>query len=216
VFDVSEERSKDNKKYTVHSVCYRAVVSLTVCAPDGTVLATYVDGATGEAKNQPSHGDAHDLAMKTALSQALKRAAVNLGDQYGLSLYAKGSTSALVGRTLVYKTHPEAKSAEDSGDVDAHIDEQLPAEDSTADEPRTRSAQPAMEPPTADSTADIVAAAIYAELLAGNTTDLTYQQWVGGLMKRAQQAKCLAVAVDTDAGPMALKLLLQQAVQNAA
>ena len=41
-------------------------------------------------------GDAHDMAIKTAETQALKRAAINLGDQFGLSLYKKGSTGPLV------------------------------------------------------------------------------------------------------------------------
>ena len=38
--------------------------------------------------NQASVGAAHDLAMKSAISQALKRCAANLGDQFGLSLYS--------------------------------------------------------------------------------------------------------------------------------
>ena len=58
------------------------------------------DGATGSASNLPDRGDAHDFAAKNAISYALKRCAKDLGDQFGLSLYNKGSTAALVGRTL--------------------------------------------------------------------------------------------------------------------
>lgn len=50
--------------------------------------------------NQPSLGDAHDQAMKTALSQGLKRCAANLGDQFGMSLYNGGSYDAVVLGTL--------------------------------------------------------------------------------------------------------------------
>ena len=85
------------------TVGYRATLRLTVCAPDGSILATYTEAATGDASNFPisKRADAHDFAIKTAESQALKRCATNLGDQFGLSLYRKGSTHALVVRTLV-------------------------------------------------------------------------------------------------------------------
>lgn len=39
------------------------------------------------SSSQPSLPEAHDMAIKTAESDALKRCAVNLGDQFGLSLY---------------------------------------------------------------------------------------------------------------------------------
>jgi hypothetical protein len=86
---------------TVYTTVYRAQVRLTVKAPNGTPVARYEDGATGDAVNQPSLGDAHDMAMKTALSQALKRCATNLGDQFGLSLYNNGSRAGVVQRSLV-------------------------------------------------------------------------------------------------------------------
>lgn len=85
------------------SVGYRATLRLTVCAPDGTVLATYTECATGDATNFPikKRADAHDFSIKTAASQALKRCATNLGDNFGLSLYRNGSQDAVVGRTLL-------------------------------------------------------------------------------------------------------------------
>jgi hypothetical protein len=89
---------------------------LTVMAPDGTVLATYTEAAVGDSTNQPSHADAHDLALKTAESQALKRCAINLGDQFGLGLYAKGSRALLIKGTFVRSDQPvtvgEAQAAE--------------------------------------------------------------------------------------------------------
>ncbi|WP_327358399.1 Rad52/Rad22 family DNA repair protein [Streptomyces sp. NBC_01304] len=87
-------------KFTAWTVVYRAKVRLIVRDPHGNELAHFEEYAAGDAVNQPSLGDAHDMAMKTAESQALKRCAVNLGDQFGLSLYADGTTAATVQATL--------------------------------------------------------------------------------------------------------------------
>lgn len=123
LFESVGEKTKDGKTWRTYSVGYRATLRLTVCAPDGTALATYTEAATGDASNFPEskRADAHDFAIKTAESQALKRCAVNLGSQYGLSLYAKGSTSEIVGKTLVTAT-PSA----DSTPVDEHVTEVVP------------------------------------------------------------------------------------------
>ena len=65
---------------------------------------TSADASTGDATNQRSRADAHDLAVKSAVSGALKRCATALGDQFGLSLYNKGSMEPLVGRVIPYET----------------------------------------------------------------------------------------------------------------
>lgn len=83
-----------------YDVCYRALLRLTVRDVHGKVVCQFEDGSTAVAQNQ-TRGDAHDLAYKSALSLAKKRAAINLGDQFGLSLYNKGQMSALVIDTLV-------------------------------------------------------------------------------------------------------------------
>jgi len=95
---VFEETGKSEGRW---NVCYRAMVTLRVDSPEGWLLATYTEAAAGDATNYPSRAEAHDQAIKTAESQALKRAAVNLGDQFGLSLYRDGSTQAVVGKTLL-------------------------------------------------------------------------------------------------------------------
>lgn len=41
-------------------------------------------------------GDVIDFALKTAVSDAMKRCAINLGTQFGLSLYRKGSTKDVI------------------------------------------------------------------------------------------------------------------------
>ncbi len=112
--EVRRKRKKDGTEYgdpyTAWTIVYRAQVRLTVKTADGQVIATFEDAAAGDAVNQPSVGDAHDLAMKTALSQALKRCAVNLGDQFGLSLYNDGSRDAVVMRSLAYMGEPVRES----------------------------------------------------------------------------------------------------------
>ena len=83
-----------------YDVCYRAMVRLTVRNPDGETVARYENGSTATAQNQ-TRGDGHDLAYKSAISLSIKRAAIALGDQFGLSLYNKGQVKPLVLRTLV-------------------------------------------------------------------------------------------------------------------
>lgn len=110
---IREHEVKANGK-SRWSIAYRGQVRLTVKTVDGRELTSFDDAAAGDAANQPSYGDAHDLAMKTALSQALKRCAVNLGDQLGLSLYRNGSTSPVVVRSAAHPT-TEPTPVEDPG-----------------------------------------------------------------------------------------------------
>ena len=91
-----------------YDVCYRALVRLTVRDPQGVELCHYENGSTATAQNQ-TRGDAHDLAYKSAISLSVKRAAIALGDQFGLSLYNKGQMGALVMGTLVGRDKPQGK-----------------------------------------------------------------------------------------------------------
>lgn len=101
-------------------VCYRAKVRLTVRNADGEEVCHYEDGSTATAQNQ-TRGDAHDGAFKSALSLAKKRAAVYLGDQFGLSLYNKGQMRPLVKGTLVLPAGDE----EAAEDVQEGIEQQV-------------------------------------------------------------------------------------------
>lgn len=133
-----EPREKGNK--TTWTVCYLASVLLRVRTASGKILAHYSDIATGDATNQPSRADAHDMAAKTAATTALKRAAVNLGDQFGLSLYNKGSLAPLVRGTLLERP------ASESAPVDAHITTELAPEDTPETDEREYSTAPARGP----------------------------------------------------------------------
>ena len=63
------------------------------------LACTYTEAAVGSS-TLPRRGDAMDMAIKTAESDALKRAAINLGTQFGLSLYNNGSLQDVVVQTL--------------------------------------------------------------------------------------------------------------------
>jgi recombination DNA repair RAD52 pathway protein len=115
--------------YEAWTVVYAVTLRLVVKDGNGIPICHFDEGASGDSVNQPSVGDAHDMALKTAISQALKRAAVNLGDQFGLSLYNNGSTKQVVHRTLV----PPAEAAQPGEPTDLPV-EQVQAEPSP--EPR--------------------------------------------------------------------------------
>jgi len=124
---IFEENSKDKETGKVKpdrwDVCYRALLRLTIRDADGNEVCHYEDGSTATAQNQ-TRGDAHDLAYKSALSLAKKRAAINLGDQFGLSLYNKGQTDALVRGTLVLPAKPEGDD-KPTGDVQDGVAQQV-------------------------------------------------------------------------------------------
>jgi hypothetical protein len=67
-------------------VAYKAQVCVTIKALDG---ASYTDVGYGEDVSYTSVLQPHELAEKEAVSDAVKRAMVALGDQFGLSLYEK-------------------------------------------------------------------------------------------------------------------------------
>ena len=96
------EDSQDKNGRTGWYACYSCIVRLVIRDPGQNVMMVKEDAGTGEAQNQPQRAAAHDLAIKTAVTDALKRCAKDLGDQFGLSLYRKGSTDALVKVVIPY------------------------------------------------------------------------------------------------------------------
>lgn len=117
IFETQRTNDKTGELLRKWDVCYRAMVRITVRNPDGVRVASYENGSTATAQNQ-SHGDGHDLAYKSAISLSIKRAAIALGDQFGLSLYNKGQMTALVMKTLVGADAP-------AGDVQEGIAQQV-------------------------------------------------------------------------------------------
>jgi recombination DNA repair RAD52 pathway protein len=87
------------------NVAYKVVLRLRIHANNDLFMGdtTYTEAAVGSS-TLPQRGEAHDMAIKTAESDALKRAAINLGDQFGLSLYNNGSVAPVVQVSLVEPT----------------------------------------------------------------------------------------------------------------
>lgn len=86
-----EEKSGDR-----WNVGYKVVGTLYI----RSLGCEYAEAAVGSSILS-SRGEAHDMAIKTAESDALKRAAINLGTQFGLSLYNNGDTNDVVKHSLV-------------------------------------------------------------------------------------------------------------------
>lgn len=160
--------AETKQKKPAVSVAYRATVRLTVKAEDGTELARYTEAAVGGSlMPEFKRADAYDMAIKTAESQALKRCAANLGDQFGLSLYRNGSVDALVTGTLVGLPEQEKKDDnEKPASVDAAapdvVPEQSPIPEHPADEPPAAPKNPG--PVTPDD--PVLLAQVQGELLA--------------------------------------------------
>lgn len=78
-----------------HKVTARAVVRLYI----HQLGATYTEAAIA-GSSQPDITESMDMALKSAESDALKRAAIYLGTQFGLSLYDNGSLRDIVKVTM--------------------------------------------------------------------------------------------------------------------
>ena len=88
-----------------YHVAYRAHLALIVHTPEGD--ATYAGSAVADSQMPDfKRADAHDMALKSAESGALKRAATNLGDQFGLSLYDNGNLNPVVQVVVGFNTSP--------------------------------------------------------------------------------------------------------------
>lgn len=175
VFEMPAVKNKER-----FDVCYRALVRLTIRDVNGDQLAHYENGSTATAQNQ-TRGDAHDLAYKSAISLSVKRAAIALGDQFGLSLYNKGQRSALV-RGLVVTA--KGKDVQDGVPQQVsmgndEIDASLDGEQQRATEPMKR--QPPKAAPDEAFTPDPITTAQIKHLSALVTDlGLTREQKLAG------------------------------------
>jgi hypothetical protein len=149
----SATKRKKNKEgveygdaYEAWTVVYAVTLRLVIKDHRGEVICRFDEGASGDSINQPSVGDAYDMALKTAISQALKRAAVNLGDQFGLSLYNGGGRDPVVHGTMnppATDPNPNATGAPPAMPVDEVKPEQRAVEEpSSAEELRDRACDP--------------------------------------------------------------------------
>ena len=95
-----DHKKADNPHVWRYDVAYRCTFRVSIFDEHHNFVTAYEDASVGDAQNQ-NRQDAHDLAMKSAISVAKKRCCINLGDQFGLSLYNKGQESALVRGTHI-------------------------------------------------------------------------------------------------------------------
>lgn len=203
-------------------VAYRSVVKLTVCAPDGTPLATYTEGHVGDSTH-PQRGEAHGNAVTNSETYALKRCAIALGDQFGLSLYNKGSKERIVRWTLV-KPGEEQADTEDVPEVHPESEQATPEPD-----PRVTNAPQPPTPPAAEKTAagdpppaavdpgeklDQIAASIRQRALEPAPEDWgqSAQRWISHLLIEASKNKVQNRPVQalTSTGTVPLRLFLDQ------
>lgn len=91
--------------------------------------AVYTETAIATS-SQPSLGDAMDMAIKSASTDALKRAATYLGTQFGLSLYADGATREVISRVFAPGQAWPLEQAEKAGQPVISEDQQKVLEDS--------------------------------------------------------------------------------------
>lgn len=98
---VDREYESSNGKPMIESV-YSCRIRLTIRDQWGQLLCTHAEAAVGSTSGPAAMlGEHHDNALKTAASDALKRCAINLGSQFGLSLYANGSRDEVVRATII-------------------------------------------------------------------------------------------------------------------
>lgn len=107
---------KGEESFAVH---YLAKVRLVVELPGG-VKTEFVDYGYGDGTDRSNAGKAHELAVKEAVTDGIKRCAKNLGMSLGLALYSK------------------------EGD---NIEESAPAPKAVAQGPAPAAAKPATTPP---------------------------------------------------------------------
>ena len=74
---------------------WSATAMVTLCLKIHMTGATYTETAIA-SQTGPDVGEVADFAVKTAESDALKRCAINLGTQFGLSLYNNGGLGDVV------------------------------------------------------------------------------------------------------------------------
>jgi len=130
-----------NADKTYWHVGYRASVTLRIRDYDGNPVAEFTEAHAEENAPQPNRGEAHALALTACESYALRRAAIGLGDRFGLSLYNFGATAPMVKGTLQQvergeRTDPDQATVpevtEQVGDAEAQVARAFGGEDPSA------------------------------------------------------------------------------------
>lgn len=100
--------AKPKSDQTVYwRACYKARVRLTIRDYWGNIVCSFVEEHVEANSVLPDRGEAHAMAVTSVESYALRRAAIGLGDRFGLGLYDGGKTDKLVKNSLQL-TDPES------------------------------------------------------------------------------------------------------------
>lgn len=91
---------KSGKGQFYYVVSYTVACTLRIRDYWGNPIAEFTEYHSEENAPLPNRGEAHAMAVTSAQSYALRRAAISLGDAFGLHLYDKGNLNPIVGRTL--------------------------------------------------------------------------------------------------------------------
>ena len=183
----TETKTRNNKD--AWYVVYKTSLRLTVCAPDGAAVARYEESHVGESTH-PVRGEAHGNALTNSWTYALKRCASNLGDQFGLSLYGKGSMDALVRWTLVRPEAGAEAGATDTDDVPQvsaeGTESPAPAEDESAADAFENATAALADPQTAQ-VADVPA----DDLWVTHPEPAADEAWLNGALEAAPKLATL-------------------------
>ena len=95
VLEYRVEDIREVPKSSGEGTNFRVTTSARVRLYIRQLEATYCEVAVS-SQTGPDLGEVMDFSQKTSVSDALKRCAINLGTQFGLSLYAEGKTSDIV------------------------------------------------------------------------------------------------------------------------
>jgi hypothetical protein len=87
---------------TYYRVCYKAAIRLTIRDYWGNEVCSFVEYHAEANSVLPDRGEAEAMAITSVESYALRRAAIGLGDRFGLGLYDKGSKAPLVKNSLQF------------------------------------------------------------------------------------------------------------------
>lgn len=95
-----ESYEHPTSKKMMYRVCYRARVRLNIRDYWGNLLCSFTEEHAEANSGLPDRGEAEAMAVTSVASYALRRAAIGLGDRFGLSLYEKGQKTPYVKGSL--------------------------------------------------------------------------------------------------------------------
>lgn len=108
LWESEEEVTKNNTTKMYYRACYSAACTLRVRDYQGNPIFETTEYHAEANSNLPDRGEAHAMAITSVESYALRRAALDLGDAFGLHLYDGGSMAPLVKGSLILRDDPES------------------------------------------------------------------------------------------------------------